>query len=159
MRQFLFLSLLLGSLNLQARTEGRFSGVQYIIKFISVNLDATNDHFPTTVYEKMNVPEQQTVMGPGKVIEVDEKEMSFMCNKKGENSYHCIVLVRQSAHGSFGLRSAQVKYTGEKAKAMAAQFFPDEEGGSELHMTDPTGQFNLIVTPDLFHLTYETKTL
>lgn len=156
MRKLLFLSLILVSVNLQARTEGRFLGMQYMINLISAGYDGTFDHTPTRLYEQMDVPEQSSMLGPGKALQVSQKEMSFICNKKAENSYHCSILIFKSPQGSFGLRSAQIKYEGEKAKAIVAQFFPNQDG-SDVNITDDTGQFNLIIKPDLFQLTFEAQ--
>lgn len=154
MRKLLFLSFILSSLNLQARTEGRFLGMQYMINMVSASYDGTFDHTPTRLYEQMNVPEQSSMLGPGKALQVSQKEMSFICNKKAENNYQCSILIFKSPHGSFGLRSAQIKYEGEKAKVVVAQFFPNQDG-SDVNITDDTGQFNLVIKRDLFQLTFE----
>lgn len=156
MRKFLFLSFVLVSLNLQARTEGRFLGMQYMINLTSSGFDGVFDHTPARLYEQMNVPEQSSFIGPGKALQVSQKEMSFICSKKAENNYHCSILIFKSAQGSFGPRSAQIKYQGEQAKAIVSQFFPNQDG-SDVNITDDTGQFNLVIKPDLFQLTFAAQ--
>lgn len=153
MHIFLLLSLVFFSSNLQARTEGRFLGMQYMINIISAGVDGTFEHTPARIYEQMNVPEQQSMLGPGKALELSKKEMTFICNKKAENNYHCSIMIFKSAAGSFDLQSAQIKYTGEQAKALVAQFFPNKDG-SDINITDDSGKFNLVVKPDLFQLTF-----
>lgn len=155
MRKILFLSFVLLGFNVHARTEGRFLGVNYMINITSQNFDGSFSDTPAYLYKQMNVPEQQSMMGPGKALEVSNKELSFICSKKAENNYHCSILVFNSSQGNFSFHSAQIKYTGEKAKAVVAQFFPNEDG-SDINLTDDTGQFHLVVKPDLFELTFES---
>ncbi len=156
MNKLLFLSFILVSFNLQARTEGRFLGQQYMINLISNSFDGTFDHTPAQIYEQMNVSEQNSFLGPGKVLTVSQKEMTFVCNKKQENVYHCSFIVFNSAFGKIGFNSAIVKYTGDKAKEVYAQFFPNQDG-SDINITDDTAQFNLIVRPDLFQLNFKSN--
>lgn len=156
MKSFLFLSLILISVNLQARTEGRFLGQQYMINLVSQGFDGTFDHTPARLYQQMNVPEQNSMLGPGKALVVSQKEMTFVCSKKAENNYHCSFIVFNSAFGKIGFKSALVKYTGAKAQEVFAQFFSNEDG-SEINITDDTGQFNLVIKPDFFQLKFNQQ--
>ena len=156
MKTFLFLSLILISTHVQARTEGRFLGLQYMINITSSSIDGTFDHTPARLFEQMNVPEQSSMLGPAKALVVSQKEMTFICNKKQENNYHCSIIIFKSNFGTIGFKSALVKYTGAKAQEMFAQFFPNQDG-SEINITDDTGQFNLIVRPELFQLKFNQQ--
>lgn len=151
--KFLLLSILFFVLNLEARTEGQFFGQQYMINISSRSVDGTFDHTAARLFEQMNVPEQNSFLGPGKALSVSQKEMTFICNKKQENQFQCSIMIFNSAFGKIGFNSANIKYTGEKASEMFQQFFPNEDG-SEIKITDDTGRFNLIVKPDLFQIIY-----
>ena len=65
-------------------------------------------------------------------------------------------MIFKSAQGSFAPRSAQIKYQGEAAKAIVAQFFPNQDG-SDVNITDDTGQFNLMIKPDFFQITFAAQ--
>lgn len=153
MRALAFIICILGSLNLLARTEGRFLGQQYMINMISFGYDGTVDFTPHKIFRQMNVSEQSSLIGPGKVLETAREEISFICSKKKENDYHCSVIIFNSAFGKINFKSASLKYTGEKAQSLYAQFFPNDDG-SEIVFQDDTGQFKLLVQPDLFQLTF-----
>lgn len=156
MRILLFLSCFVVSLNLFARAEGRYLGLNYMINLVSTEFDGSFDHTPARLYAQMNVPEQQSFLGLGKALQVSKKEMSFICSKKAENNYQCSILIFNSPQGSIALRSAQIKYTGEQAKAITSQFFLNEDG-SDLVITDDSGQFNLIMRSDFFQLTFNAQ--
>lgn len=156
MKKLLFLGLILSSLNLHARTEGRFLGMQYMINITSSGIDGIFDHTPARIFEQMNVPEQGSMLGPGKALVTSQKEFTFICNKKAENNYHCSFIVFNSAYGKIGFKSANLKFTGAKAQEMYSQFHPNEDG-SEINITDDTAQFNLIVRPDLFQLQFNQQ--
>ncbi|MES2801177.1 MAG: hypothetical protein V4654_01685 [Bdellovibrionota bacterium] len=127
-----------------------------MINLISNSFDGTFDHTPARIYEQMNVPEQNSMLGPGKALAVSQKEMTFICNKKQENVYHCSFIVFNSSFGKIGFKSAIVTYTGDKAKSMFDQFFPNQDG-TDINITDDTGQFNLVVRPDLFQLKFQAN--
>ncbi|AZZ37077.1 hypothetical protein CIK05_09825 [Bdellovibrio sp. qaytius] len=127
-----------------------------MINLVSNSFDGTFDHTPARIYGQMNVSEQNSMLGPGKVLVVSQKEMTFICNKKAENTYQCSILIFNSAFGKIGFRSAFIKYTGSQARDMFNQFYPNEDG-SDINITDDTGQFNLIVRPDLFQLKFSQQ--
>ncbi|MEN0058696.1 MAG: hypothetical protein AAGB31_07665, partial [Bdellovibrio sp.] len=87
----------------KAVTKGQFVGRQMIINISSAAYDGSVDGSPQILFEAMNRPEQDSILGRGKALEVAKNILNFVCAKRGENNYQCSIYIHQSEVGRVSL--------------------------------------------------------
>ena len=75
----LLIFLMMGSASVShAMTNGRFLGQQFMINIAAQNPDGGSDDFPRALFDVMNVPIQDSMLGPGKVLKTPDKTLNFI---------------------------------------------------------------------------------
>lgn len=134
-------------------TKGQYLGRQFMIDIVTNHFDGSYESMPQDLYEKMNVSEQSSFVGLGKKLDLPKDELSFICVFKNDKSYHCSFIVFVSPVGTINPREAVVQYTGVRAKEIYKQFH-FKNGETVLKIEDSTATFKIIVSEDLFRLSY-----
>lgn len=137
------LIVLIGS-GAQALTSGRFLGQQFMINIATKSYDGSVDELPQKIFEGMNVPVQDSILGPGKALKAPEKILNFICaNRTGSGGYTCMLLIHSSEWAQLGAKKASLRIQGDLAQSLAAQFhlnqgvlvFSNSEGTLEIKVT------------------------
>ncbi len=137
MKKVLFLGVLLLSVSSQAVTRAQFFGSQMMINISSVMYDGTNDGSPQALFNLMDRPEQDSVVGRGKVLEAPQKVLNFICAHRGENNYQCSIYIHRSAFSAIAPKKASFVAEGEFAASLFSQFH-SENGRVSYHNEDGT---------------------
>ncbi|AFY01616.1 hypothetical protein [Bdellovibrio bacteriovorus] len=154
MRVFLFALLLLTATTSQAGTRGQFLGMQLIVNIASVMYDGSNDSSPHVLFEAMNRPEQDSMVGRGKVLEAPQKVLNFICARKGENNYHCAIYIHQSPLARIGPGMAHFEARGAEARALFEQFHTQD---NRFSFRDGDGLFLIEATPERFVMKFNSN--
>ena len=78
------------SLNSYSAVKAQFFGVQTMLNIISAG-----DSDPLDLFNLMNVPIQNSIMGPGKAIVSLDKIFNFVCAVQG-NENKCSIIIKAS---------------------------------------------------------------
>lgn len=154
MRFFALVFLVLISFNAHAVTRGNFMGINFIVNITSNSPDGSNDGSPQVLYGLMNRPEQNSMLGPGKSLEIDKKTLNFICAKKAENNYHCTILIHKTAFSQIGPGRGKFVMQGEQARALFNQFHTN---GVSLTFKDEAGKTLVHMTPESFIVEYNEQ--
>ncbi|MDG0816648.1 hypothetical protein [Bdellovibrio svalbardensis] len=143
-----------GSLS-QARTQGRFLGQQFMINIAAQGYDGSTDELPQKLFEAMNVPVQDSILGPGKTLQTPFKFLDFICANRTSGGYTCMLLIHPSKSAQLGLKTASLRVEGEMAQKLAAQFFPS----SGEVFQNAEGTLEVKVTPNQFSIRFDEQGL
>lgn len=138
--------------------------------FSEVSFAATQPFFPTpeiavitvqgsrlaqdpdagTLYEGMNVVPQQTLAGPAKYIDVNEKQFEMVCGDNPNAGHACTIAIKASSYSQISPREQRVKleYKGEIAKQLWSLFHYAEDGAFAYTTRD--GKLRIKVTAEHF---------
>src|SRR5690606_31516465 len=77
------------------------------------------------LYRAMNVPIQDSVMGPGKGIVAANKALNFTCGIRNGSIYECSILLQRSAFTEidFFNKTAKFEVRGEIAEELRQKFY------------------------------------
>ncbi|UXR63581.1 hypothetical protein EZJ49_10890 [Bdellovibrio bacteriovorus] len=154
MRILLFVLMMLSVSASFAGTRGQFLGMQFIVNIASVMYDGSNDSSPQILFEAMDRPEQDSMIGRGKVLESPQKVLNFICARKGENNYHCAIYIHKSALGRIAPGKAYFDARGEQARALFEQFHTEN---GRLSFKDGDGLFQIEATPERFVMKFDAQ--
>ncbi|WII70986.1 hypothetical protein QJS83_10990 [Bdellovibrio sp. 22V] len=136
----------------QAITRGQFTGMQFMVNIASVAYDGSNDSSPQILFDAMDRPEQDSMLGRGKTLEAPQKVLNFICARKGENNYQCSIYIHQSSFGRIAPGKARFDVRGEQAKALFEQFHSQN---GRFTFRDEANTFGIEATPERFVMVYE----
>lgn len=155
MRKIIFLVLVFTTSSAFSLTRSNFIGMQMLINIASTNYDGTIDGSPQKLYAELNVPEQGSVMGPGKSLDVSpEKILNFVCGKRGENNYQCSIIIHRSSYAQFQPGKAYIEFKGEMAKTVFDQFYSN---GTEYSFRDESGLLLIYSSPSRFVIKFDAQ--
>lgn len=79
-----------------------------------------SDSDARTLFDAMNVPIQDTLLGRGKAIEDSTKSLSWVCGDKGKDGFQCTFMLKKSASTRVRTNPIAVEYsvTGQEAQAL-----------------------------------------
>lgn len=106
----------------------------------------------------MNVPEQPSIIGPGKAIVTEGKELNFVCGKRNGKTTCSITLNMKGPRGPEWIRlepatkRMHFRATGADAAALFPQIFTDQ---GKFEFTSVDGKFFLSVHEDHFEIRYD----
>ena len=155
MKTIACLFLFLASPLSHAVTRSNFLGFQMMLNIASRNYDGSIDGSPQRLYSDLNVPEQGSIMGPGKSLEVNpEKVLNLVCGKRAENNYQCSIIIHKSPYGRFQPGSAYIEFKGDMAQKVFEQF---HSNGVEYSYKDEDGIVLIYSSPERFVIKYDAK--
>ncbi|MBN8540246.1 MAG: hypothetical protein J0L82_07660 [Deltaproteobacteria bacterium] len=117
----------------QAETMARvFPLTNQVMITVYRNRLGGSDSDARTLFESMNVPIQDSLLGPGKAIEDSTKALSWVCGDKGKDGYQCTFMFKKSAATRVRTNPLEVEYrmTGQEAQAIYALVHFNQPGGS-----------------------------
>lgn len=148
-----FALIFVGSVS-QAMTSGRFLGQQFMINIAAQNPDGSVDSSPQKLFDAMNVPVQDSMLGPGKALKAEQKVLNFICANRGSGGgYTCMILIHQSAAAQIGLHKASFHLQGETARNLSAQFFLNDQ--NHFNFEDDSGLLSIKVSPDTIDIIFQ----
>ncbi len=149
----LFLSM--GSLS-QAATSGSFLGQQFMINISAQGYDGSTDELPQKLFEAMNVPAQDSMLGPGKALKTPDKFLNFICANRGSGGgYTCMLLIHRTQWSRLGTKSASLRVQGDLAQALAAQFY----SSNAVTFHNAEGTLEVKVAPNEFSIRFDQQGL
>lgn len=154
MKLFIFMCLSLSVTSVFATTKGQFMGMQMVVNVASVNYDGTVDGSPQVLFEAMDRPEQDSILGRGKALEAPQKVLNFICAKRGENNYQCSIYVHKSNLGRIGPGKAYFEVRGDEAKLYFQQFYAKE---GVFSFKDEAGTLIIYATPERFVIKFDAQ--
>lgn len=154
MRILLFAVLLLTTTTSWAATRGQFVGMQFIVNVASVMYDGSNDSSPQILFDAMDRPLQDSIIGRGKTLEAPNKVLNFICAHKGENNYQCSIYIHQSSISRIAPNKAYFDARGELAKQLFDQFHTEN---GRFSFRDGDGVFVIEATPDRFVMKFDAQ--
>ncbi|WP_374080354.1 hypothetical protein [Bdellovibrio bacteriovorus] len=156
MRFLLFALLSLSFSNSFAVTRGQFVGLQMLVNIWSSSYDGSVDGSPQVLYAAMDRPEQDSMVGRGKALDMPQKVLNFICAKKAENNYQCSITIHRSNFASIAPGKAQFVARGEDAKAMFEQFHTQN---GRFSYRDEMSTFSIEATPEIFVMKFDANGL
>lgn len=94
-----------------------------------------SDSDSSDLYQTMNVPEQDTMLGRGKSITSSERDFNLVC---GEYKSQCQFILNKSQNVkiSVAMKTMSFRLTGEQAAALSGLFKLNSEGEAYFQTTD-----------------------
>lgn len=154
MKLFIFALLSLSFSNALAVTQGQFMGAQMVINITSAQYDGSVDGSPQVLFEAMDRPEKETMIGRGKVLEAPKKVLNFLCGRRAENNYQCSIYIHQSSLARIGIGKAYFEARGEQAKAFFEQFHSQN---GVFSYKDEGNTFVIYSTPERFVIKFDAQ--
>ncbi len=113
-----------------AYTQPVFTGNAGMVLVRNPPLGESPDEDAVRLFLFMNVPPQDTMLGPGKNINTTDQIFNLVCGDRGKQGYLCNVIVRPSARSRVSLveRSFVFATNGEEARTLHGLFHPDVSG-------------------------------
>lgn len=92
-----------------------------------------SDSDARALFDAMNVPVQDSLLGPGKAIEDSTKALSWVCGDKGKDGVQCTFMFKKSGATRVRTNPIEVEYraTGQEAQALF----------NLVHFNQPNGAF------------------
>jgi hypothetical protein len=156
----LFIALLIGfySLNLLASTTATFPGFTGYFGMIvleSHNSDGSNDPGPLLLLNQMQVPTEDSMLGPGKSIKTQDQDLTFICASRTNGSKTCSINLKKSSFAFINPIQKKMSYkiSGSAASSLIAAFL--KPGEKEFKFESQDQKFKLNVNQDKFELIYE----
>jgi hypothetical protein len=109
----------------EAATRASFFGVGAMVQIWPQNPGGPADSDSFDIYRAMNVPVQDSIIGPGKAIQTSDRALSFQCAIRNNVSYECSIVFNRSANLKLDIVNKKIKYevTGIMAEDLRQKFF------------------------------------
>jgi hypothetical protein len=118
----------------QAYTRAEFAGFYGIIRVLTKDPSGATNPDARTLFEAMDVPVQDSMMGPGKVIQSTGQGLQFICaDRGGDAGVECSIFIQPSTLSKINPLSGVMEY---KVSGAAADSF------TKLFKLDGKGEFN-----------------
>lgn len=155
MRIILF-SLFLGlSLQVFAGARATFPiGAQQVLINIAGGQYEGPDADAAELYRRMNVPPQDSFVGPGKSIVSEDKNFNLVCGVRNGQGTQCSIVLKRSSDVQINPAKKYAKYfvQGALARALSEKFTLNQDGQMVLETAD--GKFKLAMNSDNFLVEY-----
>lgn len=153
-----FLVLILG-FTAQAMTNGQFAGPYGIIKVVARDFAGAADTDGKVLYEAMNVPEKDSMLGPGKAIEAADGALQFICANRNQVGFECSIFIHQKGYGSVNAQKKTMLYKllGDEANVYGKLFKTDANG--EFHFASVDGLLKVNIGPGYFEVSFQQTSL
>ncbi|MBS1971991.1 MAG: DUF2183 domain-containing protein [Bdellovibrionales bacterium] len=143
------------SFTAQAVTSGQFAGPYGIIRIIAKDFAGNADTDGQVLYEAMDVPVQDSIIGPGKAINSADRGLQFICANRAQAGYECSIFIHPEGYGNVNpiAKSMLYKVTGTQADVYAKVFKTDANG--EFHFVSVDGLFQVNLSPGSFEVSFQ----
>jgi hypothetical protein len=146
--------LCLASVPALSATTAQFFGMQGMINVAAPSL-GPKDSDAQNMMGAMNVPVQQSMLGPGKAITAEGQILNYICANRGSNGdYTCSIIIQNSPHSKLSPTFMSYQVQGELASALHEKFYPNQADGS-YQFTSVDGTLQVRSTNDEFEVTYQ----
>lgn len=151
-------AILLLSLPAHGITKTTFFGVGAMIQLLPQNPGGPVDSDSFDMYRSMNVPTQDTMLGPGKAIQTADRSFNLSCAIRNNISHECSLVLNRSSHLQLDMINKKIKYqlSGIAADEIRQKFFIKNE---EFHFRSTDGVFSVDATVGHFLLLYSAQGL
>lgn len=142
------------SLQGRAVTRGQFVGTRGIVRILPKDYSGVMDSDGQSLYEAMKVPPRDSIIGPGKSIQTEDKALQFICANRSQSGYECTVFIHSQGAGQVDPRGKTMRYrlTGEKADEYGKLFKVNAQG--VFYFLSTEGSFKVDIQPGLFEILY-----
>jgi hypothetical protein len=142
------------SLTAQAYTTGQFAGLYGIIRLNTKDPSGATNNDARGVFEAMDVPIQNSMMGPGKVIQSTERALQFICADRPQEGIECSIFIQRSQNSSVNplKGTMQYKVTGPAAEFFTSKYHLDANG--EYLFTSEEGNLKVQVKSQYFEVSF-----
>jgi hypothetical protein len=139
-----------------AATKAHFFGIQAMVQIVSAEASGNADQDGVEVYRSMNVPIQDTVIGPGKAIITPDKVLRFTCGIRNSSIYECSILIQRSAASRLDPIGKKIEYRlqGTEAEFVRNLFYLNQ---GEYHFKSTDGLMKMDVSPGSFVFIYSAQ--
>lgn len=150
----LFLGLSL-SFSAHAVSSAQFMGRYGMIRVVARDASGATDSDSQTLLSAMNVPPQDSMLGPGKVIESPDRALQFICADRPQAGAECSIFIQQKGFGIVDMfrKYMQYKVVGPEAEVYAKLFKTDANG--EFHFTSIEGSLKVEIRPQYFEVYFK----
>lgn len=138
----------------QAFTRAQFVGPYGIIRVLVKDFLGTVDTDGQVLFEAMDVPQQDSMLGPGKSIETDDRALQFICANRPQTGYECAIFIHNQAAGRVDTFRKMMSYKvhGEAAQRYAKLFKTDAQGQFKFVSVD--GSLRVNISRESFEVLY-----
>lgn len=138
----------------QAVTRGKFVGPYGIIRVLVKDFLGVTDSDGQVLFESMNVPQKESMLGPGKSIETEDRALQFICANRPKVGHECAIFIHNASYGVVDpiRKLMSYKVRGEKANQYGKLFHLDSQGAFNFLSID--GTLKVHILPGYFEVTY-----
>lgn len=114
-----------------------------------------DNHDGSFLFDSMNVPAQDGMLGPGKAIKDSGQVLSWVCGDKGQDGFQCTFMIQKNARTEIRQNPIRVSYkaTGAEAQALLKLVVPNEPDGS-FKFVNREGTLSIHATDSEFSIQY-----
>jgi len=151
-RVFLLTLLIALSSTAAAVTRAQFSGPYGVIRILARDFSGATDPDGQNLFNAMNVPQKNSVLGMGKAIETEDRGLQFICANRPQVGHECSIFIHNSEFASVDSIRKVMRYkiTGEKADKYGALFHRDAKGVYAFNSSDSS--FSVHIEPGSFEV-------
>lgn len=150
----LFFFLVFSATSALAAVRGHFFGITGMIQVLPHNIEGITDNDSVLLYQAMNVPEQQSMLGPGKAFYSPDRALDFVCGIRNSSIYECTLMLKNSPFVRLDplhrLMSFHVE--GAEADQLRQNFFLTAE---RFDFRSADGKLQIVAFPGSFRLTFQ----
>ncbi|GIL18730.1 MAG: hypothetical protein BroJett040_24810 [Oligoflexia bacterium] len=106
------------------------------------------------LYRRMNVPPQDSFIGPGKSIVTEDKNFNFVCSIRQGQGTQCSIVLKRSENVQINPAKKYARYyvQGAQAKTLSEKFTLNQDGQWLFETVD--GKFKMAINSDNFLLEF-----
>ncbi|MFP5519760.1 MAG: hypothetical protein ACLGGX_07645 [Bdellovibrionia bacterium] len=120
---WLYLIVLLSGTQSLAATSGKLTGLTGMINIVSQQYGEGPDTDALVLFEDMNVPVQDSFLGPGKSIVSKDRALNFVCAERGaRGGPTCTIMINRSANSILSRGRIGFRVTGDQAWEFSSKF-------------------------------------
>ena len=114
-----------------------------------------DNHDGSFLFDSMNVPAQDGMLGPGKAIKDSSQILSWVCGDKGQDGFQCTFMIQKNARTEIHQNPVRVSYRarGAEAQALSKLVVPNEPDGT-FKFINREGTIKILATDSEFSLHY-----
>jgi len=159
MKILITILVLILSFTAQAMTSGQFIGPYGIIRVVPQNLSGESDLDGKVLYEAMNVPVKDSMIGPGKAIETADGALQFICALRQQAGPECSIFIHQKGHGivNSATKTMIYKVQGDEADVYVKLFKTDVNG--EFNFVSVDRLLKIQIAPGFFEVRFQQLAL
>lgn len=134
------------------RSAFPFGGQQATVMIAAQSMDGSQDSDGYNLFKMMNVPIQDSFVGPGKAIFSANRDFNISCGQRQNVGTECSFIFSKSARTKidFMNKTVDVLINDAEAAGLIAKFFVDVQGKLQYSTTDD--KLNLVIKNNEIHI-------